>query len=255
LSDQEWIGSSSADVFCGIVRADKRVESVTFVAPPRKVSLQGRVVGNPRVDAAVEEALRIKSERDIPFWDAMFVAAQKKDLPRELWSEAMYHRSPSEFVRDVRVDDIGPELIDELASRVPEGRALAISSEVRGHDGNRRHVPMLDLRWQPSDRNLEIVVEVIKASSLRGFIVNSGHSYHFYGSELINAPELPAFLGRSLLWGPMIDRRWVAHQLIEGACALRIAPRNPMATDAVPRVVATVESGLDAGPSEVLRGN
>lgn len=43
------------------------------------------------------------------------------------------------------------------------------------------------------------------------------------------------FLGRALLFTPVVDGRWVAHQMIEGQCALRVSPGN--AQQIVPVVV------------------
>ncbi len=58
-----------------------------------------------------------------------------------------------------------------------------------------------------------------------GFLLQSGESYHFYGKGLLDDRALVRFLGQALLLAPVIDRAWIAHQLIEGASALRISKK------------------------------
>jgi hypothetical protein len=246
LEGAEWIGISSSELFTRIVQADDRAMSVRFFAPPRKVSLQERVSADPGVNSAIELALQLRREREIPFWDAILVASQQSDIPKELWQEALFHRSASDHVHEEPVRDLDGDRVRKLSSRLPTDRVLAVSSLVRCRDRSWRHVPMLDFRWKPSDRNLQLLAEVVSAARLRGFIVESGHSYHYYGANLIEAGELPAFLGGALLWGLMVDRRWVAHQLIEGACALRVSSKKPGSREDVPRVVMTVDWGQDS---------
>jgi hypothetical protein len=60
-----------------------------------------------------------------------------------------------------------------------------------------------------------------------GFLVETDKSYHFYGTKLLEEKELVEFLGRALLFAPIVDRAWISHQLIELCCALRISSRQP----------------------------
>jgi len=73
----------------------------------------------------------------------------------------------------------------------------------------------------------------------KGFIVETDRSYHFYGAELLTGQEWSQFLGRALQFSPIVDRAWIAHQLIDLSCNLRIAPRLPDGKKL--RVVAVVE--------------
>jgi hypothetical protein len=104
---------------------------------------------------------------------------------------------------------------------------------------------MLDFRIRPSDENEELAIKVLARLGTPGTLVNSGNSYHFYGDRLLRGgAALSRFLGGASLFSPFVDQRWVAHQLIEGACALRVSPGKSFA--APPLVVRRV------GNSEVV---
>ena len=59
-----------------------------------------------------------------------------------------------------------------------------------------------------------------------GFILNSGNSYHYISKKLTTENGLLDFLGRAILYGPLTDVRWIAHQIIERSFTLRIGMKN-----------------------------
>ena len=86
---------------------------------------------------------------------------------------------------------------------------------------------MIDFHCPAQADNDELVSSTIAALAIGpGYLVESGESYHFYGLGLLSDSDLPAFLGKILLLCPIVDRAWVAHQLMEGVCALRVSPRS-----------------------------
>jgi hypothetical protein len=107
------------------------------------------------------------------------------------------------------------------------GEILAISSRMLSVSGEEAHLPMLDFRVAISEENEELVCEQLRAMKLQGWLLESGRSYHFLGRSVLDGRAcLSKFLGQALLFAPLVDGRWVAHQLIEGACALRISSGN-----------------------------
>jgi len=117
-------------------------------------------------------------------------------------------------------------------------RALP-SSAVALSSGPSMHIPLIDFHCPFGRENEELSACASKLLDPKGgYLLSSGQSYHFYGKSLLNEDELPAFLGRALLLSPIVDRSWVAHQLIEGACGLRISARLPNGD--VPRLVREV---------------
>jgi len=169
------------------------------------------------------EALELKRHYGMSFWDAYFVAARQQTVHLdELFRAALMHDTSGSRLRAV-----DPQILPalrQLEDDVTPGKMLAISSLVELRNGEIRHIPMLDLHYAASSTNLRMTISAVNAlrPRSRGFLLQSGKSYHYYGFELLSSEELVAFLASAILLGPIIDRRWVAHQLIEGACALRI---------------------------------
>jgi hypothetical protein len=86
------------------------------------------------------------------------------------------------------------------------------------------HLPMLDFHCAESPESDPLVRAVLRELRLNGYIAKSGRSYHFYAADLVDEPTLINILGRSLLFSPIVDRAWIAHQELERACGLRISP-------------------------------
>lgn len=59
--------------------------------------------------------------------------------------------------------------------------------------------------------------------------------------KILTQPEFEKFLGTALLLAPIVDRAYIAHQLIEGRCALRLTPGGGKSQ--VPTVVAVLLKG------------
>jgi len=139
---------------------------------------------------------------------------------------------------EVEASAITADYLTQRSSELPSRHILTISSRVTLRNLTVAHIPMLDFRISPSPEALATVTAVLQELNITGVVLDSGQSYHFYGASLLSAESLPIFLGRALLFTPIVDYRWIAHQLIEGACALRISPG--IDKQQVPRIVARV---------------
>jgi hypothetical protein len=133
-------------------------------------------------------------------------------------------------------ESVRADVLDTLMSDLTPGEVLAISSLTECGDKRILHVPMLDFHCQISSMNDIRVKTIAQNLDLHGYIVHSGQSYHFYGSNLLDTDHLIKLLAKALLFAPFVDRAWVAHQLIERACGLRISPgksylRSPVVVD------------------------
>jgi hypothetical protein len=119
------------------------------------------------------------------------------------------------------------------------GASLTFLSEVVCRDGSLRHLPMADFHMFKSAPNQRVVEVVAQRLFPRGgVLLESGESYHGYGAELLSEAEFRRFLGKALLCAPIVDRAYLAHQLIEGRCALRLTPGGGKSS--VPTVVAVL---------------
>ena len=96
---------------------------------------------------------------------------------------------------------------------------------------------MMDFMCVPSKSNQATIAYLLGTFCRgRGFLLESGRSYHYYGLQLLADEEWPAFLGRCLLMSGFADDRYIGHQLVDGHCVLRLSPG--VAKTQAPTVVA-----------------
>jgi hypothetical protein len=173
----------------------------------------------------IENALRLRSSISLPFWDCLLLRMSNSpaDAP-VLLKTAQRHNPQSVSSEKLSRRDVRQDVLDSKISKLGAGTVLAVSSRIECHNGKVMHLPLLDFHCGASSKNDLLVRSLVQNLNLHGYIAHSGRSYHFYGSHLVDDQNLMMILARALLFAPIIDRAWIAHQLIEGACGLRISP-------------------------------
>jgi hypothetical protein len=227
----------SFDVVERIISSDANIARFHILDVPVPPLLQERVHPVTIDSSTIQEATELKSRYGLQFWDAYFVAIKDNpDTIEKVFSAALLHDNATSRLRQIKAEDAVS--LREAEAEVKPGNMLALSSLVKLRNGEMRHIPMLDFHFAASTRNEALAVSALKAltGKNRGFLVQSGKSYHYYGFELLSQAELPKFLARAILLGHIFDRRWISHQIIEGACALRIGSGHGYAS--LPFVVA-----------------
>lgn len=214
----------AADVIVEVVSKHPKISRLCVLTTSPAPLLQERTNLSLEEERVIELARGMKKEHGLPFWDAVLLSClQSKVLPVHILQAASFHNKSAQAVSWFCRDDLRPEQLRELSQR-SRGQMIIISSLVELYDGSRAHIPMLDFHIPVSVKNLDLVDIVVRElSSGDGFVLESGRSYHFYGEWLLEEHELAKFLGRALQYAPIVDRAWVAHQLIESACRLRIS--------------------------------
>ena len=148
---------------------------------------------------------------------------EKRDYTR-LLRETTFHQSPADSIRRISRDDVLIGHLTQSSDSTPPGEHLSFCSLVEITGGKRKHIPLLDFHCPETCENDKLVSEVCKQiTDADVLLFSSGESYHALGLELLEEDGLRRFLTRSLLFAPIVDSRYVAHQLLEGACALRLS--------------------------------
>ncbi len=61
-------------------------------------------------------------------------------------------------------------------------------------------MPMMDSLCRPSKRNQDLLTHLLRGvGQTRGFVLDSGRSYHYYGVEILSEGAWRRFLGKCLL--------------------------------------------------------
>lgn len=168
----------------------------------------------------------------------------ERKVKKDFVKEALLHetRDYVDFLK--RENVLHKEAIEkELLSLAPDCRLSVHSYAVTSTAPRFLHIPLVDFKPPPSDKNLKAIREAMKAVGEKsGVILISGESYHYYGFELMEPHNWLKFMSRLLLLNDpitketLVDSRWVAHRLIDGFGALRISPKENGAQN--PYVVA-----------------
>ena len=216
--------ASPGEVLTRLLERNSHVHSVEFLVI-KLPAADRHPHKNIKGSSLEREALELRASHHIPFWMALTLTAEqrKEILPAGLIEAAGFHRSMSDAASfTVLAKDVGPSLAG-IQSRVAENQMATLSSRVQLVTGEEAHIPMLDFRAPTGVTGLDAVRRVSSRLGKPGVILNSGNSYHYYGLSVCPQQDLFKFLGSALLYTPIVDHRWIGHQLVEGRCALRVS--------------------------------
>jgi len=209
-------------------------------AAPR---VQRRVSGSEPSEKLIDEARAIRSAEGTPFWHALFMAGERdpQGVPADILRSAMYHQGASqhETIEVVTSADT-PAFLARLATggEVTGRDSLALQSRVTLAEGDELYLPMLDFTSKAtkpgSASTARAAAEVLDTS---GILCASARSFHFYGHRLVTKDEQLDFWSRALLLTPIVDERWIAHQIRGQVGALRFSANEH---GAVPKVLAEI---------------
>jgi hypothetical protein len=207
-------------------------------------STDTRVVDLPEAQPIVKQALELRAAYRVPFWEAVLLLSRRGNeiVTEKILDSAIFHQPMDNAKQTINISakELTTRKLADLSRRLSERQALVVSSKVVTQD-RAGHIPMIDFRIRPSAENERLAASILKRIGHRGTLLNSGNSFHFYGHDLLSGYEqLVRFLGRASLFAPFVDQRWIAHQLIEGSCALRVSPGKVLGTP--PTVVAEINS-------------
>jgi hypothetical protein len=225
--------TTSVVVIREILTLHQEIHHIHIVEFPFKPVLQERLELTQTEERQIARALAIRELLGLQFWDALLLTClSNTDFSPRLLEQVKAHNTD---LTARRLSARGSALEDHLA-RTP-GVNIAFSSKVVLATGEERHLPLLDFHCANNAANLALSCAVIQWLEIRsGYLLESGDSYHFYGSALLTLDEYVRFIGLALQYSPIIDKVWIAHQLREMTSALRITPKRGITPFLVKRV-------------------
>jgi hypothetical protein len=218
-------GMATAEIVTLLVSRNESISAIfafTYRHPPL---LQQRLTLTADEIAIVEKATALRSSSRLPFWESLMLSCfgEPRDLTR-LLREATFHQSHADSLLRISRDEVLAGRLAELMGKQPVGYHLSILSRIELSGQETKQLPLLDFHCPESVENDELVSKVCKELYRTTTLVfSSGESYHALGLDLLDDHALRDFLARSLLFAPIVDARYIAHQLLEGACALRLS--------------------------------
>ncbi len=111
------------------------------------------------------------------------------------------------------------------SSPVNPAAFVTINSNVILTNQQTRHIPMMDFRCPVNEENQELVAETLHSQAQRGWILDSGGSYHYLGYDLFTPEQWSHFLA-SNKDHPLVDRHFVTISEKYHRGSLRFTPRK-----------------------------
>ena len=210
----------------GNVPEGSTLSFVTFDFAP-SIENRGKLGSADKV--AVAAGLHLRETVRLPFWDGVLLAASTGECSASdgLLDAAAFHQIIGSRRVWLPVQEVNVARLNAMCEEAQQcGRMLAVTSAVRLPDGVTKHLPMMDFHLAYSSTATAFLTKLVARWEVPGTLLRSGKSYHFYGRALFDESALTRFLGQTLLFAPIVDRAWIAHQLIEQSCALRISARR-----------------------------
>lgn len=233
-------GRSVLDALPDLLQQTLRASDVVHLARqsvPHRV--QTRLSSNAEAQSAIARAQQRRKDHGIAFWDALLMesVAEGESLPVSVLDAAQFHQ-PLMATTTMRVGDVSFEELRQTCEALGPREIYSFLSRVE-RPGQTLHVPLLDFALPSGTEAAEhVAVQIMERLRVPGWLFRSGRSFHFYGRVPLRLDDWHRFLGRAALFAPLVDQRWIAHQLIEGNSALRISGGSER--QVVPVCVATV---------------
>lgn len=241
LSGLNLLGVDASRALAVLLSSFADVDEV-YIADCRPLPpLQARRMLNATERAIVERAVELRKSTGLAFWDAVLLELSVTPDAIPLLDEVSRHVTFRGKERPLSwAAAVSNGLEQACAQFTATGEAsLVFLSEMKCRDGSKRHLPMIDFHAARSVPNERVVTSVAKRLFPEGAILlESGESYHAYSTRLVSETDFRCFLGRALLFAPIVDRTYIAHQLIEGRCALRLTAGGSKSQ--VPTVVSLI---------------
>lgn len=218
------IGTETPDIVVAILKANPRIQSINVFDYEHPLLLQERIQLTSEERLQIEEARATRARTGIPFWEALLLSCFNSPFGYErILREALFHQSHRSALVPLSRQAVESGQLHRLARTAVAG-ARSLSSIVQVNGGEEMHLLLMDFHCPESPLNDRLVTNACRLLfSGTVFILASGESYHAIGARIVEWSELQEVLGRSLLLAPIVDTRYVGHQLIERACGLRFS--------------------------------
>jgi hypothetical protein len=219
---QSLIGLEAVLAYQSLLLSHAQIQGATlfrYDAPP---SMQDRIEITHAESTLIERANSMRKGTGIPFWEAIFATcAVEGHCTEPILAATFFHNgqgSPQYVSRR--------EIEDGILAKIATGttRTVALGSRVVDALGTSGHVSFLDFHCDVSAGNRAVVHEVCRKVMPRGFLIfDSGGSYHACTTTVISDGERVRMLAMALLASPIVDARYVAHQLLQDSSSIRIS--------------------------------
>lgn len=227
---------NTIDVIKEIVKKDISITGIYIHAFPNAPGLEKRIKFDRIERSHYNSALKLRDQYNVPFWDALMLSFyNKQDFSERILNNVLNSHAKRQKQYISRETLLETNFFKKNQFLTEN---YAINSEIQTIDGKRRHILLLDFHIPEGDSNQTIVEKVLALIHAKnGYLLRSGKSYHFIGNNLISTYRLISLVSKCLFFTPIVDKSWIAHQLLDKSCSLRFTKKR----DIYPTLIKTIE--------------
>jgi hypothetical protein len=230
---------NTIDIIKKIVTQDEYITGIYIHSFPNAPGLEKKIKFTDVESTHYKAALKLRDKSHVPFWDALMLSFYNKS---EFSDRILENVLNSHAKRDKQLISREDVLNGSVLEKLQNGSAnFAINSQIQTKDGKQRHLLLLDFHIPENENNQVIVEKVLELLKLKkGYLLKSGRSYHFIGIEAISTYKLISLISKGLFFTPIIDKSWIAHQLIDKSCSIRFTKKRKV----LPTLIKVVKNKI-----------
>jgi len=234
---QNLVGKPAPEVYTGLIGSLPEVEEVAvaqYAVPP---PIQERACLTIEEQHLVERAVEERKTTRLSFLEILLeMSAEAQHAVDGILDAVGYHQKHSKSRTWLSREEVLKGGLIRVCANAPTTAPLAFLSRVKTGSSSFRHIPLLDLHVEKSKQSLSIVISIAQRLLGEAYaVLETTRSYHVVGLQLLTDKKAMLFLSKAVLFSPITDHAYIAHQLLEGESALRITGRAN--TDDIPTLV------------------
>ncbi len=232
------LGLYAPEAYSKIILLINEINEICVFAYEPPPNIQDRAQLTNLESKLIEKAVQLRKNNWYSFLEILLELAAKANFPTKGIIDAVYfHQSHPEKRIYLKKDDIENGKLIKICSNASFKTPFALSSKVRTNTKAQMHIPVLDFHVEKTKSTLDMAFLILEKLVDDPFLImETERSYHAIIIGLMSGSQLNRFLSKCLLFSPITDHAYIAHQLIECESAIRLTKYKH--NGASPKVIA-----------------
>jgi hypothetical protein len=226
---KNMIGCQAAKACSIVLPLIDKLEAIALLQYCPPPSVQARSQLSEKELEITSKAALIRKNNWFSYIEILLELSAKADFVTEGILDAVnYHQGHTKERIWLNKEQIVAEELVRISNADKLKHPVALCSKVSAKENNQLHIPLLDFHVEKTAMAFEMVKHITRTLFGSDFMVlATNRSFHSIGLTLKYDEEFRQLLARSILFAPIVDNAYVAHQLIEGEAVLRISKNGP----------------------------
>ena len=238
---QNLIGKPASEVYTAVIDSLPDVQEVAVAKYSVPPPIQVRACLTGEEQQLVARAVKARETTRLSFLEVLLeMSASAHHAIDGILDAVSFHQKHSVNRTWLSRKEILEGGLLRVCAKPPSSNPLAFLSRVRIGSDSFSQIPLMDFHVEKSRQSLSMVQSIARRLLDKAYLVlETNRSYHVVGLQLLTEKQAMLFLSKAILFSPITDHAYIAHQLLEGESALRITGHTN--ADDVPRLVTVCQ--------------